>query len=44
MLDQTEFGRWWDAGADALAAARVQADAGFHHWACLLAEQSASWW
>ncbi len=41
MLDEPEFRRWWDAGTDALAAARVQADAGFHQWACFLAEQSA---
>ncbi len=41
MLDEPEFRRWSDAGADALAAARVQADAGFHHWSCFLAEQSA---
>jgi HEPN domain-containing protein len=41
VLDEPEFRRWWEAGADALAAARVQADAGFHHWSCFLAEQSA---
>lgn len=41
VLDEPEFRRWWDAGTDALAAARVQADAGFHHWSCFLAEQSA---
>jgi len=41
VVDEPEFRRWWDAGADALAAARVQADAGFHHWSCFLAEQSA---
>ncbi len=41
MLDEEEFRRWWDAGSDALAAARVQADAGFHQWASFLAEQSA---
>lgn len=40
MLDVTEFERWRRAGADA-AAAQVQARAGFHQWACFLAEQSA---
>ncbi|MDQ3679185.1 MAG: HEPN domain-containing protein [Actinomycetota bacterium] len=41
MLDEAEYERWRHAGADALAAARVQAEAGFHHWTCFLAEQSA---
>jgi len=41
VLDAPEFRRWRDAGTDALAAARVQADAGFHQWSCFLAEQSA---
>ena len=41
VVDEPEFRRWSDAGADALAAARVQADAGFHHWSCFLSEQSA---
>lgn len=44
LLDDPEYRRWGEAGADALAAARVQADAGFHHWACFLAEQSAQLW
>ena len=41
MVDGPEFRRWWEAGTDALGAARVQAQAGFHQWACFLAEQSA---
>ncbi len=41
VLDHAEFQRWRNAGADALAAARVQAEAGFHQWACFVAEQSA---
>lgn len=41
MLDDDEFQRWTIAAADALAGARLQADAGLHQWACFLAEQSA---
>jgi len=41
VLDEPEFRRWWDSGADALAAAHVQAGSGFHNWSCFLAEQSA---
>jgi HEPN domain-containing protein len=41
MLDRAEFTRWKQAAEDAGRAARVQADAAGHNWACFLAEQSA---
>jgi hypothetical protein len=41
VLDDVEYRRRREAGAEALSAARVQAEAGFHNWACFLAEQSA---
>lgn len=41
MLDHAEFERWRTAAEDAARAARVQADAGLHNWACFMAEQSA---
>ena len=40
-LDAEEFGRWRDEAGRALAAARLQADAGLHNWACFMAEQAA---
>lgn len=42
MLDGAEFRRWREAADDALAGARVQAEAGFPHWSCFMAEQSAN--
>lgn len=41
MVDRTEYKRWLAAADDALRAARTQAEAGSHHWACFLAEQAA---
>lgn len=41
VLDDDGFQRWTVAAADALAGARLLADAGLHQWACFLAEQSA---
>lgn len=41
MLDHAEFERWRTAAEDAARAARVQADAELHNWACFMAEQSA---
>jgi HEPN domain-containing protein len=40
-LDRDEFRRWRDESDRALAAARLQADAGLSNWACFAAEQSA---
>lgn len=40
-LDDEEFRRWQDDAGQALRAARIQADAGVHNWACFLAEQAA---
>lgn len=41
MFDDTEFDRWREATADALQAARDNADAGWHNWACMISEQAA---
>jgi len=40
-LDAEEFGRWRSEADNALAGARVQADAELHNWACFSAEQAA---
>ena len=40
-LDEEEFGRWREEAARALKAARLQAGAGLHNWACFAAEQGA---
>ncbi len=40
-LDREEFRRWRDEADGAFAAARVQADADLHNWACFAAEQAA---
>jgi HEPN domain-containing protein len=39
--DEPEFTRWRAEADRALAAARVQAEAGLHNWACFAAEQAA---
>ncbi|HXF98196.1 MAG TPA: HEPN domain-containing protein [Gaiellaceae bacterium] len=39
--DEEEFARWRAEAERALAAARVQAEAGLHNWACFAAEQAA---
>lgn len=41
MLDEAEFERWRQAAADALEAAGDNAGAGWHNWACMIAEQAA---
>jgi len=41
LLDRTEFDRWREAADHARDAASVQAEAGYHNWACFLAEQAA---
>jgi HEPN domain-containing protein len=40
-IDEEEFRRWRDEADRAVAAARLQAEAGFHNWACFAAEQAA---
>lgn len=40
-LDEEEFRRWRDEADRALEAARVQAGAELHNWACFAAEQGA---
>ena len=40
-VDEPEFRRWRDEGDRALGAARREALAGNHNWACFLAEQGA---
>lgn len=40
-VDVDEFERWLAAARRAVGAARLQAEHGFHEWACFLAEQSA---
>ena len=40
-LDEPEYRRWRDEADQALAGARVQAEAGIHNWACFGAEQAA---
>ncbi len=40
-LDREEFRRWREEAGRALEAARLQAGAGLHNWACFLAEQAA---
>lgn len=39
-VDRDEFGRWRAEADTALRAARLQADAGLHNWACFAAEQA----
>jgi HEPN domain-containing protein len=39
-VDRDEFGRWRAEADAALRAARLQADAGLHNWACFAAEQA----
>jgi HEPN domain-containing protein len=41
MVDKTEFERWRSEAGGALEAARVQAAASLHNWACFAAEQAA---
>ena len=41
QLDDEEFRRWRDEAGQALDAARVQAQADIHNWACFSAEQAA---
>lgn len=41
MFDDSEFDRWRGEAGQAAKAARLQADAGLHNWACFLAEQAA---
>lgn len=41
LRDEAEFARWRAEAGRALEAARVQADAGLHNWACFAAEQAA---
>ncbi|MDZ4825177.1 MAG: HEPN domain-containing protein [Actinomycetota bacterium] len=40
-LDAPEYERWLEAARRAIGAARLQADHGYHEWACFLAEQAA---
>lgn len=41
MVDGAEFERWRAEAGGALEAARVQAGASLHNWACFAAEQAA---
>lgn len=41
LKDDAEFDRWRAEADRALAASRVQAEAGLHNWACFAAEQAA---
>lgn len=41
LLDASEFARWREEADRALEAARLQADANLHNWACFAAEQGA---
>ncbi len=41
MWDEAEYERWSASAEDALAAARDNADRGWHNWACMIAEQAA---
>jgi len=41
VVDHDEYQRWTAEARSALRAARVQADAGLHNWACFAAEQAA---
>lgn len=40
-VDEEEYRRWRDEARRALTAARVQAEAALHNWACFAAEQAA---
>lgn len=44
LLDHEEHRRWETAATEARGSAAVQAQAGFHQWACFMAEQASQLW